>query len=73
MSKDDPIVYVLDDDYRVREALTSLLSSVGFRLRSSPPPQSILNQKVGLSRMFDIGSGAAGHERPGTSAGNCRR
>jgi FixJ family two-component response regulator len=32
MSKDDPIVYVLDDDYRVREALTSLLSSLGFRV-----------------------------------------
>jgi FixJ family two-component response regulator len=32
MSKDDPIVYVLDDDYRVREALTSLLSSVGLRV-----------------------------------------
>jgi FixJ family two-component response regulator len=33
MSKDDPIVYVLDDDYRVREALTSLLSSVGLRVQ----------------------------------------
>jgi FixJ family two-component response regulator len=32
MSKDDPIVYVLDDDYRVRESLTSLLSSVGLRV-----------------------------------------
>ena len=32
MSKDDPIVYVLDDDYRVREALTGLLSSVGLRV-----------------------------------------
>jgi FixJ family two-component response regulator len=32
MSKDNPIVYVLDDDYRLREALTSLLSSVGFRV-----------------------------------------
>jgi FixJ family two-component response regulator len=32
MSKDAPIVYVLDDDYRVRESLTSLLSSVGFRV-----------------------------------------
>jgi FixJ family two-component response regulator len=32
MSKDNPIVYVLDDDYRVRESLTSLLSSVGFRV-----------------------------------------
>ena len=34
MSKDNPIVYVLDDDYRVREALTSLLSSVGFRVEA---------------------------------------
>jgi FixJ family two-component response regulator len=33
MSKDDSIVYVLDDDYRVREALTSLLSSVGLRVQ----------------------------------------
>jgi FixJ family two-component response regulator len=32
MSKNDSIVYVLDDDYRVREALTGLLSSVGFRV-----------------------------------------
>ena len=32
MSKDNPIVYVLDDDYRVREALTRLLSSVRLRV-----------------------------------------
>jgi FixJ family two-component response regulator len=32
MRKDAPIVYVLDDNYRVREALSSLLSSVGFRV-----------------------------------------
>jgi FixJ family two-component response regulator len=32
MSKDNPIVYVLDDDYRVREALTSLVSSVGLHV-----------------------------------------
>lgn len=32
MTQDAPIVYVLDDDYRVREALTSLLSSVGLRV-----------------------------------------
>lgn len=30
--KDDPIVYVLDDDYRVREALSSLLLSMGLRV-----------------------------------------
>ena len=32
MSKDNPIVYVLDDDYRVRETLTRLLSSVRLRV-----------------------------------------
>jgi FixJ family two-component response regulator len=32
MIKDEPIVYVLDDDHRVREALSSLLSSLGLRV-----------------------------------------
>jgi FixJ family two-component response regulator len=32
MKQDNPIIYVLDDDYRVREALSSLLSSVGLRV-----------------------------------------
>lgn len=27
-----PIVFVVDDDYRVREALSSLISSVGLRV-----------------------------------------
>jgi len=31
MSSEDPIVFVVDDDYRVREALSSLISSVGLR------------------------------------------
>jgi FixJ family two-component response regulator len=34
VTQDTPIVYVLDDDYRVREALTSLLSSVGLRVEA---------------------------------------
>jgi FixJ family two-component response regulator len=29
---DDPIVFVVDDDYRVREALSSLIASVGLRV-----------------------------------------
>jgi FixJ family two-component response regulator len=63
MSKDNPIVYVLDDDYRVREALTSLLSSVGLRVEVFASAAEYLKfQKAGLSRMFDIGSGAVGHE-----------
>jgi FixJ family two-component response regulator len=32
MKHDSPIVYVLDDDYRVREALSSLLLSSGLRV-----------------------------------------
>jgi FixJ family two-component response regulator len=32
MTHDQPIIYVLDDDYRVREALSSLLLSLGLRV-----------------------------------------
>lgn len=32
MNAEEPIVYVVDDDHRVREALTSLISSVGLRV-----------------------------------------
>ena len=32
MNSENPIVFVVDDDYRVREALSSLLSSVGFQV-----------------------------------------
>ena len=31
MNSDNPIVFVVDDDYRVREALSSLLASVGLQ------------------------------------------
>ena len=32
MNSDTPVVFVVDDDYRVREALSSLISSVGLRV-----------------------------------------
>ena len=32
MNSDNPIVFVVDDDFRVREALSSLISSVGLRV-----------------------------------------
>jgi FixJ family two-component response regulator len=32
MNSDNPIVFVVDDDYRVREALSSLIDSVGLRV-----------------------------------------
>jgi FixJ family two-component response regulator len=34
MTADRPIVFVLDDDARVREALTNLLASVGFEVKA---------------------------------------
>jgi FixJ family two-component response regulator len=34
MNSDEPIVFVVDDDYRVREALSSLIASVGLRVAS---------------------------------------
>jgi len=30
MNSDRPIVFVVDDDYRVREALSSLMASIGL-------------------------------------------
>lgn len=32
MTSDNPIIFVVDDDFRVREALSSLISSVGLRV-----------------------------------------
>jgi hypothetical protein len=32
MNSDEPIVFVVDDDHRVREALSSLIASVGLRV-----------------------------------------
>ena len=32
MSADNPIVFVVDDDFRVREALTSLIASIGLQV-----------------------------------------
>lgn len=32
MISDDPIIFVVDDDHRVREALSSLIASVGLRV-----------------------------------------
>jgi FixJ family two-component response regulator len=34
MTEDQPIIYVLDDDHRVRAALSSLLSSFGLRVEA---------------------------------------
>jgi FixJ family two-component response regulator len=32
MNSDSPVVFVVDDDYRIREALSSLISSAGLRV-----------------------------------------
>jgi FixJ family two-component response regulator len=65
MSKDAPIVYVLDDNYRVREALSSLLSSVRFRVEvfasaaeylkfKKPDPPACLILDLELPRMSGL-------------------
>jgi FixJ family two-component response regulator len=45
MSSDKPIVYVLDDDARVREGLTALLSSSGHRVMAFADASQYLNFK----------------------------
>lgn len=42
MSDDDPIVYVIDDDVAIREALGGLLRSVGLRMEGFAAPREFL-------------------------------
>lgn len=32
MNSDDPIAFVVDDDYRMQEALSGLVEAMGFRV-----------------------------------------
>jgi FixJ family two-component response regulator len=43
MSGDDPIVFVVDDDSRIREALTSLILSFGLRVQTFPSAREFLD------------------------------
>jgi FixJ family two-component response regulator len=43
MSADSPVVFVVDDDFRVRDALCSLIASVGMRVSSFASASEFLN------------------------------
>ena len=43
MSRDSPVVFVVDDDSRVRDALSSLIASVGLRVSSFGSASEFLN------------------------------
>jgi FixJ family two-component response regulator len=43
MSSDSPIVFVVDDDYRVREALSSLVASIGLEVAVFGSAQEFLD------------------------------
>jgi FixJ family two-component response regulator len=43
MSTDSPVVFVVDDDSRVRDALSSLIASVGLRVSSFGSAREFLN------------------------------
>ena len=45
MEKEQPIVYVVDDDAGVRQALDSLIRSVGFSVQTFASAQDFLNSK----------------------------
>ena len=45
MSADDSIVFIIDDDQSMREALTRLLGTVGLRAQAFKTPQEFLNTK----------------------------
>src|SRR5277367_3994541 len=45
MSSDRPIVFVVDDDYRVREALSSLVASIGLEVAVFGSAQEFLESE----------------------------
>jgi FixJ family two-component response regulator len=45
MSSDNPIVFVVDDDYRVREALSSLVASIGLEVAVFGSAQEFLESE----------------------------
>ena len=45
MEKEQPVVYVVDDDAGVRQALDSLIRSVGFSVQTFASAQDFLNSK----------------------------
>jgi FixJ family two-component response regulator len=45
MSSDSPIVFVVDDDYRVREALSSLVASIGLEVAAFGSAQEFLESE----------------------------
>jgi FixJ family two-component response regulator len=47
MSPDTPIVYIVDDDIGVRDAIQGLLASEGWRSESFESPQAFLQSRLG--------------------------
>src|ERR1700722_20269560 len=47
MSADTPIVFIVDDDAGVRDAIQGLLASEGWRSESFESPQAFLRAKIG--------------------------
>lgn len=43
MNQDDPIIFVVDDDYRMQEALSSLVEAMGFRVATFGSASEFLN------------------------------
>jgi FixJ family two-component response regulator len=47
MSADSPVVYIVDDDAGVRDAIQGLLKSEGWRAEAFESPEAFLQSKVG--------------------------
>ncbi len=69
MNSESPVVFVVDDDHRVREALSSLISSVGLRVAVFGSACGISGiRKAGCPRMPCPGLATSGNQRTGTPA-----
>ena len=74
MTMDDHIVFIVDDDARIREALTELLGGAWDTCcRLWLGRRVCTGRKAGLAGMSHPRCGVAGHQRPGSPEADRRR
>ena len=69
MSEEQPVVFVIDDDHSVREAVGSLLRSIGLDVRAFGSAKHFLSATPRSAGLFGPRCAVARVKRPGLTAG----
>ena len=60
MTKIDSIVFVIEDDPSIREAITSLIRSVGMSVDAFASAKEFMTSNLGAREMYDLTTGGIG-------------